>query len=84
VEGDTSQNLVVKAYELMREKFDLPPVYIHLRKEIPMGAGLGGGSSDATSTLMGLNTLFALGLTVHELESLAALLGSDCPFFVTP
>lgn len=84
VEGDSSQNLVVKAYELMRENFDLPPVYIHLRKEIPMGAGLGGGSSDATSTLMGLNTLFALGLTVHELESLAALLGSDCPFFVTP
>jgi 4-diphosphocytidyl-2-C-methyl-D-erythritol kinase len=84
VEGDTSQNLVVKAYELMREKFELPPVYIHLRKEIPMGAGLGGGSSDATSTLLGLNTLFELGLAVSELEALAAQLGSDCPFFVTP
>jgi 4-diphosphocytidyl-2-C-methyl-D-erythritol kinase len=84
VEGDTSQNLVVKAYELMREKFDLPPVYIHLRKEIPMGAGLGGGSSDATSTLLGLNTLFELGLAVSELEELAVQLGSDCPFFVTP
>lgn len=84
VEGDTSQNLVVKAYELMRKKFDLPPVYIHLRKEIPMGAGLGGGSSDATSTLLGLNTLFELGHSVNELETLSAQLGSDCPFFVTP
>lgn len=82
IEGDQSDNLCVKAYELLRDKFDLPPVFIHLRKEIPMGAGLGGGSADAAFVLKGLNDLFALNCLIPELEKFAATLGSDCPFFI--
>jgi len=75
-------NLCVRAYKLLKEDFDLPPVFIHLRKQIPMGAGLGGGSSDGSSVLMGLNKLFELGISDADLESYAAKLGSDCPFFI--
>lgn len=82
VEGDQESNLCVKAYRLMEAQFGIAPVYMHLRKIIPMGAGLGGGSSDATYVLLGLNDLFELNLSVVELESLAAQLGSDCAFFV--
>ncbi len=82
IEGTTSDNLVVRAYELLNDKYNLPPVYIHLLKNIPMGAGLGGGSADATYTLIGLNKLFDLGLSKDELRNYAATLGSDCPFFV--
>lgn len=83
VPGNNADNLCVKAYNLMVERFSIPPVHIHLRKEIPMGAGLGGGSADATYTLRGLNTLFELGCETSELENLAAILGSDCPFFAS-
>ena len=55
---------------------------MHLRKEIPMGAGLGGGSSDASHVLKGLNELFNLGLSIEELEERSAKLGSDCPIFI--
>lgn len=75
-------NLCVKAYKLLNEDFDLPPIFIHLRKEIPMGAGLGGGSSDAAYVLKGLNELFELGISENNLENYAAKLGSDCPFFI--
>lgn len=75
-------NLCVSAYKLLKEDFDLGPVFIHLRKEIPIGAGLGGGSSDAASVLMGLNELFDLGISFDELENYASKLGSDCPFFI--
>lgn len=80
--GVKSENLCVRAYNLLRESIDLPPVEIHLFKKIPAGAGLGGGSSDASSTLMLLNKLFKLGLSEHELAAFAAKLGSDCPFFI--
>ncbi len=82
IEGAISDNLVVQAYEVLKETYNLPPVYIHLLKNIPMGAGLGGGSADATYTLIGLNQLFDLGLNKDELRNYAATLGSDCPFFV--
>ena len=82
IDSDTENNLCVKAYRLLEAKYDLPPVYMHLRKNIPMGAGLGGGSSDATYVLKGLNSLFDLKITDDELEVFAAELGSDCPFFV--
>lgn len=82
VEGNSENNLCVKAFRLMESNFEIGQVRIHLRKQIPMGAGLGGGSSDATFVLKGLNELFQLNLSVGELQELAAQLGSDCAFFV--
>lgn len=76
------ENLCEKAWRLLAQRFDIPPVEIHLYKKIPMGAGLGGGSADAAFTLTGLNTLFGLGLPKEELAGLAAQLGSDCAFFI--
>ncbi len=75
-------NLVVKAYQLMVDTFNITPCNFHLHKQIPMGAGLGGGSADASFTLTAINTLFNLNITTQELESLADKLGSDCPFFI--
>lgn len=83
VPGDVSNNLCVKAYNLLKTVYPtLPAVKIHLHKHIPMGAGLGGGSSDATTVLKILNQLFNLSLTQEQLINYAAQLGSDCPFFV--
>ena len=75
-------NLCMRAWQLMHQRFDVPPVAIRLRKKIPFGAGLGGGSSDAAYTLRMLNGMFALGLDDEALEALAVQLGADCPFFV--
>src|SRR5690606_3472316 len=82
IPGDNENNLCVKAYHLLKADFDLPPVQIHLHKLIPMGAGLGGGSSDGAWTLISLNELFALGLTKPALIDYANRLGSDVPFFI--
>lgn len=80
--ANNEDNLCVKAYKLLDNDFDLPPVLIHLHKQIPVGAGLGGGSSDASEVLKMLNEKFNLKLTTTELENYAARLGSDCPFFI--
>ena len=83
IPGEATHNLCVKAYDLIKADFPkLPPVSIHLHKNIPMGAGLGGGSSDGVSVLTLLNTLFELKLTKVQLLQYAATLGSDCPFFI--
>jgi 4-diphosphocytidyl-2-C-methyl-D-erythritol kinase len=82
IPGDTASNLCVKAYQLLRADFELPPVAIHLHKVVPIGAGLGGGSADAAFTLKALSELFGLGLSVAELQRYANLLGSDCAFFI--
>lgn len=82
IDGDPAHNLVLKAYHLLRGKFDLPPVHIHLHKNIPMGAGLGGGSSDGAFMLKMLNDHFNLNLLNDKLEEYAAALGSDCAFFI--
>jgi 4-diphosphocytidyl-2-C-methyl-D-erythritol kinase len=75
-------NLCLKAYRLLAADFNIPPVYIHLHKHIPIGAGLGGGSADAAFTLKALNELFELGLKEEELEAYCRALGSDCAFFI--
>lgn len=82
IEGDADHNLVVKAYQLLDDEFDLPPVDIHLFKHIPSGAGLGGGSADAAFMLKLLNEKFDLGLSPDKLEEYAARLGADCAFFI--
>lgn len=76
------EDLSYKAWNLLKRDFDLPPVKITLEKHSPVGAGLGGGSSDAAFMLKAVSELFSLGLSDAELSSYAAFLGSDCPFFV--
>jgi len=79
------KNLVYRAAYSLLEKVGLDePIGIRLRKQIPVGAGLGGGSSDAAATLIGLNRLFKLHLSNKALRDLALGLGSDVPFFITP
>ena len=75
-------NLVFKAWSLLKKDFNIPAVKIHLHKFIPQGAGLGGGSSNAAFMLKGLNDYFNIGLHSDKLEDYAAMLGSDCPFFI--
>ncbi|MCM1504126.1 MAG: 4-(cytidine 5'-diphospho)-2-C-methyl-D-erythritol kinase [Muribaculum sp.] len=82
VDCPPDKNLVMKAYTALSEVVGLPPVDIYLHKVIPDGAGLGGGSSDAAFTLVGLNRMFSLGLSDSALAEVAVSVGADCPFFV--
>ena len=82
VDWDPKKDLTVKAYEILDADFNLPPVEIVLRKNIPVGAGLGGGSSDAAFALKMLNEMFSIGLDDSALAGYAARLGSDCAFFI--
>jgi 4-diphosphocytidyl-2-C-methyl-D-erythritol kinase len=82
IAGDIQQNLIVKAYDKLNHKYDLPPVNVHLLKNIPMGAGLGGGSADAAFFLQLLDKQFKLKLNEEEIINLASELGSDCAFFI--
>jgi 4-diphosphocytidyl-2-C-methyl-D-erythritol kinase len=82
IPGNKESNLCVKAYNLLNKEFKLPAVHIHLHKMIPMGGGLGGGSSDAAETIKSLNTMFDLKLSVAKMKTYAAQLGSDCAFFI--
>jgi 4-diphosphocytidyl-2-C-methyl-D-erythritol kinase len=82
IDGKSKENLCAKAYELLRGKHGISPVTMCLLKNIPIGSGLGGGSSDAAHVLKILDELFELKLTSAKLEEYAAELGSDCPFFI--
>ncbi|MFZ1305037.1 MAG: 4-(cytidine 5'-diphospho)-2-C-methyl-D-erythritol kinase [Ferruginibacter sp.] len=83
VDGNTSDNLCVKAYHLLKKDYpEIPAVKIHLHKAIPLGAGLGGGSADAAFMLKLLNEKFKLQLSTDQLINYALQLGSDCPFFI--
>lgn len=82
LESKREDNLVWKALQLMRKFYTFPSLKIHLHKQIPSGAGLGGGSSDAAHTLLGLDQLFKLNITKSTLIGLASKIGSDCPFFL--
>ena len=76
------RNLCVKAARLLNLECQFPGAKIHLEKEVPYGAGLGSGSSDAAATLRGLRTLWQLELSDDDLEQVAEQIGSDVPFFV--
>ncbi len=77
------QNLCIQAARMFQESTGVGEgVHIQLDKRIPMGAGLGGGSSDAAAVLKGLNELWQTGMTVQEMEGLAVELGADVPFFI--
>ena len=78
IAGDAESNLIVKVYRQLCEDYELPPLDIYLYKRIPMGAGLGGGSSDAAAMMRLLNDTFALGMTCEEMEHRVARLGADC------
>jgi 4-diphosphocytidyl-2-C-methyl-D-erythritol kinase len=82
LDGTPDDNLVVKAYKLLRKDFNFPAQKIHLYKHIPVGAGLGGGSSDAAAIIKMLNEKFALGLTSEQMQNYAVQIGADCPFFI--
>lgn len=82
ISGNDKDNLCYKAYEILKKDLYLPDVSIRLLKRIPSGAGLGGGSSNASSTLKLLNELFEMNLSDSALINYAANLGSDCPFFI--
>ena len=82
VDWDPLNDLCARAYMILAEHFDLPPVKIFLEKTSPVGAGLGGGSADAAFTLKMLNELCSLGLSEQQLAGYASLLGSDCAFFI--
>ena len=85
LEGDVHDNLVLRAVRLLRQEgYPVPPLQIDLRKVIPSGAGLGGGSSDAACMVRTIAQLYHLPLSQEQMETLASKLGADCPFFINP
>jgi 4-diphosphocytidyl-2-C-methyl-D-erythritol kinase len=83
IPGAVEENLCVRAYNLISKEYPMPAVKVHLHKMIPIGAGLGGGSSDAAFFIRALNDLFELNLAWGELHHYAKQLGADCSFFIT-
>jgi len=77
-----ASNLVMKAIKRIRESGNIPFLKVHLHKAIPMGAGLGGGSSDASGIIKSLNRHFNLEISDEKLKEISLELGSDCPFFI--
>jgi 4-diphosphocytidyl-2-C-methyl-D-erythritol kinase len=82
IPGNLDDNLCVKGYHLLKKEHDIPPVKIHLHKNIPIGAGLGGGSADAAYFIRLMNEKFGLGITIDEQLNYARQLGADCAFFI--
>ncbi|WP_285008881.1 4-(cytidine 5'-diphospho)-2-C-methyl-D-erythritol kinase [Pedobacter faecalis] len=82
IPGSQSENICLKAYECLKAHFEIPPQRITLLKNIPVGAGLGGGSSDAAFLMKLVNDKFKLGLTTAQLVEYVRPLGADCAFFI--
>lgn len=82
VDGETDNNLIIKALKLLKKDFEIPCVDIRFTKNIPFGAGLGGGSADAAFMLKILNDLCQLQLSNEQLETYAVKIGADCPVFI--
>ena len=83
VDCDERKNLITRAYNLIAKDFQLPRIHTHLYKRIPQQAGLGGGSADAAYMIRLLDERFRLNMGNAEMERYAAMLGSDCAFFIT-
>lgn len=85
LEGEVQDNLVLRAVRLLRQEgFSFPPLRIDLKKVIPSGAGLGGGSSDAACMVRSIAQLYGLPVDEERMEGLVGRLGADCPFFINP
>ncbi len=82
IDCEPEKNLCVKAYKLLKNDFDLPPVKFVLYKHIPFGSGLGAGSSDAAFTIKMINEMFSLQLSENKMIEYASTLGADCAFFI--
>ena len=83
IEGDEQRNLVVRAYQMLKQDFPtLPRIHTHLWKGIPTQAGMGGGSSDCAFMIRLLNEQFCLGMSNEQMIGYAAKLGADCAFFI--
>lgn len=82
VDCPAEDNICVKAARLMQRLYNTPNVEISLKKNIPFGAGLGGGSADGTAVILAMNDLFELGAIEQRLIEIAAMIGSDTAFFV--
>jgi 4-diphosphocytidyl-2-C-methyl-D-erythritol kinase len=82
IAGKHADNLCVKAYQLLRHYYSVPAVKLYLHKQVPIGAGLGGGSSDAAFFMKKMNELFSLGISDDDMRALVMKLGSDCAFFI--
>ncbi len=82
IPGNIEDNLCIKGYQLLKKDFVLPPVKIHLHKNIPIGAGLGGGSADAAFFIKLMNQKFVLGMSEEQMTGYAKQLGTDCAFFI--
>ena len=82
IDGDEQKNLVVKAYNMIAQDYELPRVHVHLYKHIPTQAGMGGGSSDCAYMIRLLNEMFSLGMSDEKMIGYAARLGADCAFFI--
>jgi 4-diphosphocytidyl-2-C-methyl-D-erythritol kinase len=82
IKEDPQKNLALKAHRLLKADYNIPEIDIYLRKNIPFGAGLGGGSSDAAFMLKLLNDFADLCLSHKQLEEYASRIGADCPFFI--
>ena len=82
IDGDEQKNLVVKAYNMIAQDYELPRVHVHLYKYIPTQAGMGGGSSNCAYMIRLLNEMFSLGMSDEKMIGYAARLGADCAFFI--
>lgn len=82
IPGRVEDNLCIKGYHLLKKDFDIPPVKIHLHKNIPIGGGLGGGSADAAFFIRLMNDKFGLDLSFDQQLNYARKLGADCAFFI--
>ena len=80
--GIKEKNLCLKTYKLLSQHYQMPAIKMHLHKIIPVGAGLGGGSSDAIHTMLILNKIFKLNISENDQQNFASQLGSDCAFFI--